>query len=110
MADDPHRGVTVPSSRYITHLSDPGSAVVGGMEPGIPGISIGHNGTSAFGLTIFSIDQEDLFVYETKPDNPAEYQYEGDWEEMDHVTEEIDVKDGETQEETLEFTRHGPVI
>jgi len=110
MADDPHRGVTVPSLRYITHLSAPGLDIIGGGEPVLPGISIGHNGTSAFGLTIFSIDQEDLFIYETNPDNPSEYQYEGDWEEMSTLTEEIVVKDGEPQEETLEFTRHGPVI
>src|SRR5699024_4761353 len=81
MADDPHRGVTVPSLRYIAHLSAPGLDIIGGGEPVLPGISIGHNGTSAFGLTIFSIDQEDLFIYETNPDNPSEYQYESDWEE-----------------------------
>ncbi len=110
MADDPHRAVDVPSLRYITHLSAPGLDVIGGGEPVLPGISIGHNGTSAWGLTIFSIDQEDLYVYETNPDNPSEYQYEGDWEEMTSITEEIEVKGVGEKVEELEFTRHGPVI
>ncbi|WP_272030033.1 penicillin acylase family protein [Oceanobacillus kimchii] len=110
MADDPHRAVDVPSLRYITHLSAPGLDVIGGGEPVLPGISIGHNGTSAWGLTIFSIDQEDLYVYETNPDNPSEYRYEDEWEAMTSISEDIEVKNGDQQVADLEFTRHGPVI
>lgn len=110
MADDPHRSVDVPSLRYITHLSSPEMDVIGGGEPVLPGISIGHNGISAWGLTIFAIDQEDLFVYETNPDNPLEYQYAGEWEQMEVVEESIEVKDGDTHHAEMEFTRHGPVI
>lgn len=110
MANDPHRAVDVPSLRYITHLSAPGLDVIGGGEPVLPGVSIGHNDTSAWGLTIFGIDQEDLYVYETNPDNSSEYLYEDDWEEMTSISEEIVVKDEGQQVEELEFTRHGPVI
>ena len=56
----------LPSLRYIVHLVAPGLDVIGAGEPALPGISIGHNGTIAFGLTIFAIDQEDLYVYETR--------------------------------------------
>ena len=44
----------------------------------LPGISLGHNGKTAFGITIFAIDQEDLYVYETNPANPDEYRFQGD--------------------------------
>ena len=64
LADDPHRGHAVPSLRYIAHLNAPGINVIGAGEPALPGISIGHNERIAFGLTIFPIDQEDLYVYE----------------------------------------------
>ena len=64
MANDPHRAYSAPSLRYIAHISAPGLNVIGAGEPALPGISIGHNGTIAFGLTIFNIDQEDLYVYE----------------------------------------------
>lgn len=37
---------------------------------------------SAFGLTIFSADQEDFYVYETNPANPNEYRYTGGWQAM----------------------------
>ena len=49
MANDPHRKVAVPSLRYMAHLIAPGWNVIGGGEPEIPGISIGHNEHGAWG-------------------------------------------------------------
>ena len=66
LADDPHRSHAVPSLRYIAHLVGPDINVIGAGEPALPGISIGHNENIAFGLTIFPIDQEDLYVYRRK--------------------------------------------
>ncbi|UXA50938.1 penicillin acylase family protein [Xanthomonas prunicola] len=60
LADDPHRAYTVPSLRYFGHLTSPGGDIIGAGEPIAPEIAIGHNRTSAFGLTIFNSDQEDL--------------------------------------------------
>lgn len=53
MANDPHRTIAVPSLRYMAHLVAPGWNVIGGGEPEIPGISIGHNEFGAWGLTVF---------------------------------------------------------
>ncbi|KAB2336847.1 penicillin acylase family protein [Cytobacillus depressus] len=110
LANDPHRTLAVPSLRYIAHLSAPGLNVIGGGEPVLPGISIGHNGTAAFGLTIFAIDQEDLYVYETNPENPSQYLYKGQWESMKTISEKIAVKGKHDQLTELQFTRHGPII
>jgi penicillin G amidase len=110
LANDPHRAVSVPGLRYIAHLSTPQLDVIGAGEPALPGISIGHNGRIAFGLTIFSVDQEDLYVYQTNPADPSEYRYRGRWEPMRVVTETIPVKDRELVPVELRFTRHGPVI
>lgn len=110
LANDPHRALTLPALRYLAHLSAPGLDVIGAGEPALPGVSIGHNGQVAFGLTIFPIDQEDLYVYRTNPDNPREYHYRGRWEPMEHVRETIPVRDRAPVEADLWFTRHGPVI
>jgi len=110
LANDPHRALSVPSLRYVAHLSAPGMDVIGAGEPALPGISIGHNGKIAFGLTIFSIDQEDLYVYETSPENPNEYRYRDRWEPMEVEHQTVPVRDGEPVEVELKFTRHGPVI
>jgi penicillin amidase len=110
MANDPHRAYSAPSLRYIAHINAPGLNVIGAGEPALPGISIGHNGTIAFGLTIFNIDQEDLYVYELNPDNPNEYKYQGRWQPFRVVSEDILVKGGRPVAAELKFTRHGPLI
>jgi len=110
MANDPHRAYSAPSLRYIQHLSAPGLSVIGAGEPALPGISIGHNGTIAFGLTIFPIDQHDLYVYELNPAKPGEYRYQRSWEPFTVIREPIDIKNGQPVVAELLFTRHGPVI
>ena len=110
LANDPHRTQAVPSLRYIVHLASPDLDLIGAGEPALPGISIGHNGTIAFGLTIFSIDQEDLYVYRTKPGDPDFYEYRGNWLPMEVVEETIPVRGGAAQSVEHRFTRHGPVL
>ena len=110
LANDPHRALSVPSLRYVAHLSAPGLEVIGAGEPALPGISIGHNRRIAFGLTIFYIDQEDVYVYETRPERPDEYRYRDRWEPMEIVTESIPVRGAPAVEARLAFTRHGPVV
>jgi penicillin amidase len=60
---------------------------VGGGEPEIPGISIGHNEYGAWGLTIFGTDSEDLYVYELNPTNLRQYKFQGKWEDMKVISE-----------------------
>jgi penicillin G amidase len=109
MANDPHRAYSEPSLRYLVHLSAPGLDVIGAGEPALPGISLGHNGTIAFGLTIFNIDQEDLYVYDLDADG-RQYRYGAGWEPLRIVQETIAVKGAPPQAVELAFTRHGPVI
>ena len=110
LANDPHREHSVPSLRYVVHLNAPGMSVIGAGEPALPGISIGHNGQIAFGLTIFAMDQEDLYVYETDPENPRQYRYQNGFEPMTVVPETIEVNGEAPRQFDLLFTRHGPVV
>jgi len=110
LAVDPHRTHGLPSIRYVVHLSMPGLDVIGAGEPMVPGISMGHNGTAAFGLTIFGADQEDIYVYQTDENNHDQYAYQGSWERFTTITEKIPVKGHSDQTVELKFTRHGPVL
>ena len=110
MANDPHRSQQIPSLRYWAHLNAPGWNVIGGGEPALPGLSIGHNEFGAWGLTIFSADQEDLYVYQTNPENPNQYKYLDRWENMKVLTETIPVKGKAPVMAELKYTRHGPVL
>lgn len=110
LANDPHRTISAPSLRYLVHLVAPGWNVIGGGEPILPGVSIGHNEHGAWGLTIFGNDNEDLYVYDTNPANPNEYRYQGRWEPMRVLTDTIAVKGEAAAHVELKYTRHGPVI
>jgi len=110
MVNDPHRAITAPSLRYWVHLVAPGWNVIGGGEPHLPGVSIGHNEYGAWGLTIFPTDTEDLYVYETNADNPNQYRYLGEWQDMRVYTETIPVKGQEPVRVELRYTRHGPIL
>ncbi|MBV8426169.1 MAG: penicillin acylase family protein, partial [Hyphomicrobiales bacterium] len=110
VANDPHRAHAVPSLRYLVHLKSPQFDGIGAGEPAVPGISIGHNGTIAFGLTIFCADQEDVYVCETQEGAPDRYRHDGGFEPMRVVEETVKVKGAPEQRLMLKFTRHGPVI
>ena len=109
LANDPHRKIAVPSLRYMVHLVAPGWNVIGGGEPEIPGVSIGHNEEGAWGLTIYETDGEDLYVYDLNPSNLSQYRYKGNWVSMKEIHETIKIKDAGSKEVTLRYTQHGPV-
>jgi penicillin G amidase len=109
LANDPHRAILSPSLRYFVHLQAPGWNVIGGGEPSLPGISIGHNEHGAWGLTIFGLDTEDVYVYQLKPGAPTQYRYRGRWEAMRAVAETLHVRGAPDTVVTLHYTKHGPV-
>ncbi|MGA2737342.1 MAG: penicillin acylase family protein [Bryobacteraceae bacterium] len=110
LMNDPHRLQSAPSLRYWVHLVAPGWDVIGGGEPALPGVSIGHNDFGAWGLTIFGTDSEDLYVYDTNPADPSQYKYGGAWESMSVIRESIAVKGDSPVSVELKYTRHGPVV
>lgn len=110
LANDPHRAQSVPSLRYWVHLNAPGWNVIGAGEPTLPGISIGHNDYGAWGITIFDTDNEDLYIYETHPDKPNQYKYQGKWETLTTLQDTIKIANKPSEVVTLRYTRHGPVV
>jgi len=110
LANDPHREYQVPSLRYLAHLVAPGMDIIGAGEPAMPGLSLGHNRHIAVGLTVHSLDQEDLYVYETQSGDASRYRYGADWESLRVITESIPVRGQASRVVNLKFTRHGPVI
>lgn len=109
VCNDPHRVLRNPSLRYISHLTAPGFDAIGANEPFLPGVSVGHNGRVAFGLTIFYIDQEDVYVYETS-DAGRSYKYGDGREQIRRLTERFEVRGTSPRDLTMKFTRHGPVV
>ena len=108
--NDPHREVMHPSPRYNVHLNGPGWNIVGSGEPPFIGVALGHNERLAWGLTITGTDQQDVFVEEINPANPAEMKYNGAWEPLRTVHDEIKVKGEPSRMVELKFSRHGPIF
>jgi penicillin amidase len=110
LANDPHRKIDLPSLRYIVHLNAPGWNVIGGGEPTIPGVSIGHNDFGAWGLTIYETDGEDIYVYNLNPNNHQQYWYKGAWKTMQIIKDTIIVKNQNPHIVQLPYSVHGPVM
>ena len=110
MATDPHRTHSLPGLRYVVHLSAPGLDVIGMGEPGVPGVSLGHNDRIAYSLTIFGGDQEDVMVHDTDPADPDRYPWKDGWAMIETRPEVFAVRGHDPVTRDLRFTRHGPVL
>ncbi len=122
LANDPHRALTLPSLRYVSHLVAPGWNVIGAGEPHLPGIAAGHNERIAFGFTVVGMDQQDVYVESVAPCSPAARKREGlavgarcylmDGKErpIEVRTETLTVKGEAPRTVRLEFTAHGPIV
>jgi len=110
LANDPHRVIAEPSLRYMVHLKAPGWDVIGAGEPGLPGVALGHNQYIAWGFTIFGLDQHDLYVETLNPADRLQYKTSSGWERMRVEHERFVIRDHDSVQVDLKFTRHGPVL
>lgn len=111
LANDPHLGMQIPSVWYANGLHGGGYDVVGVVFPGVPGVVIGHNDRIAWGVTNVGPDVQDLFIEKINPANPNQYEFQGQWLDMQVVEEQIAVKGrAEPVIQTVRITRHGPIM
>ncbi|MEE9215885.1 MAG: penicillin acylase family protein [Anaerolineales bacterium] len=117
LANDPHLGIQMPSVWYEIGLHcepvspECGLNVVGASFPGNPGVIIGHNDRIAWGFTFLLGDHEDYFIERLNPENPNQYEFRGEWLDMEIVREEI-VVEGQDEPVIIDVrkTHHGPII
>ena len=76
----------------------------------VPGVVAGHNDQIAWGFTNVGPDVMDLYIEKVNPDNPNQYEVNGEWVNFETRTETIHVGGGEPVEITVRATRHGPVV
>ena len=116
LANDPHRVITNPAVRYLTHLVAPGWNVIGAGEPSSPGVAIGHNDRIAFGLTVVGMDQQDVYVESLGACAGAADGSLGcvrtsrGWTRIETRTDTIRIKGEAPRAVVLQFTSHGPIV
>jgi penicillin amidase len=116
LANDPHLAIQMPSIWYENGLHCQETTVdcpyqlVGFSFAGTPGVIIGHNERIAWGVTNQSVDTQDLFIEKVNPDDPSQYEFQGEWVDMERRSETIVVAGGDDVTFDVMTTRHGPVI
>jgi len=116
LANDPHMSQQMPSLWYevgmhcIEKTDTCPYEFRGNSLPGVPGILIGHNDRIAWGLTNANFDAQDVYIERINPQNPNQYEVNGEWVDMETRVEEIIVHGQDDPVLlTVRSTRHGPV-
>ncbi len=107
---DPHLSLTMPSTFYENHLVCPDLEVSGASFAGAPGVVIGHNQHIAWGVTNAFTDVQDLYIERQNPDDPTQFEFQGEWESAQVFDETIRVRRGRPVDQRVVVTRHGPLI
>lgn len=112
-ASDPHLVTNqIPGFWYIAGLhSQEGLNVVGVTVPGMPFVSMGHNGQIAYAFTVASVDIIDYYTARLNAVDSTQILTEKGYEEVTTTVEEISVK-GESEPEkiTVRATSLGVII
>lgn len=111
LANDIHIGLTMPSIWYAVGLHGGRFDVVGFTLPGVPGVISGHNADIAWGMTNLGSDSQDYYI-ERLDDvrKPTQYLYDGEWLDLEHVQETIEVRGQEPVTVDFYMTQHGPIM
>lgn len=116
LVNDPHLGIQMPSIWYQIALHcRPKSTecpfeVAGFSFAGVPGVIIGHNDRIAWGFTNVGPDVIDLYIEKVNPQNPNQYEVNGQWVDFELRQEIIEVSGSQPVTLTVRISRHGPVI
>jgi penicillin amidase len=111
LANDMHLGLDSPGIWYQMHQVVEGELNVTGVAlAGQPFVVAGHNSFIAWGFTNVMVDNLDFYLEKINPENPRQYELNGEWLDMTVKPVKISVKGGEVVEEELRFTHRGPIV
>ena len=84
LAVNSHQPWTGPVAWYEAHIhSNEGWNATGGLFPGMPVITLGHNEAVGWAFTVNHPDLIDVFELELNPDNSDQYLLDGEWHNFD---------------------------
>ncbi len=110
LANDPHLGLSTPSTWYFVHLKSKEMNIIGGSIPGLPGVILGHTPKVAWGFTNTAGDVQDLYIDQIQASNPTKYDT-GTGSELFKIRREtISIKGQKPLTILVRETIHGPVI
>jgi len=117
LANDPHLGIQMPSIWYEIGLhcqpvtDECPLDVTGFTFAPVGGVIAGYNANIAWGVTNVGADVQDLYQIRVNPENPLQYEWNGEWRDMTLIETDIRFGDG-TPPVPLQIreTHLGPII
>lgn len=115
LAVNSHQPWEGPVTWYEAHLhSEEGWDATGGLFPGMPMVTHGHNRNLGWAFTVNKPDLVDVYVLQMHPDNPNQYRFDGQWLDLEIRTAPITVKllgrIKWTVQEEVAWSVYGPVV
>ncbi len=110
---DSHEPFSGPTAWYEAQISTPEFSVVGAVIPGLPLITMGHNGKIAWHTTNNNPDLADIYKFKINPDNAKEYLSHAGWRAFSEWEETFRIKSKDRfleEKKTIRETHVGPVI
>jgi acyl-homoserine-lactone acylase len=112
---NPHQPWFGDGAWYMAHLTLPGVYdSAGAALQGFPFIGIGFNRDVAWTHTVSLANRFSLYELKLNPDDPLQYDYNGEWRDIDaeDVTIKVLLEDGSLEERTFTFysSHYGPIV
>jgi penicillin G amidase len=111
LANDMHLTLNIPGIWYQMHQVIQGKLDVSGLVlPGAPYVIAGHNERIAWGMTNTYVDNVDFYEEKINASNANQYEYKGEWKDMQIKKEVIKVKGGKSFDREIRYTHRGPIV
>ena len=110
---DPHLTWTPANRFYESHVHGGDLNFYGFSIIGTPFMVLGHTNIFSIAATTGGPDCADIYEEKINPDNPQQYLYDGNWQDVHTQKIEIEVRTAEgIKKETraIERTHHGPIV
>ncbi|MEH6518796.1 MAG: penicillin acylase family protein [Halioglobus sp.] len=112
---NPHQPWFGDGAWYMAHLTLPGEYDVAGASlQGFPFIGIGFNQDLAWTHTVSFANRFSLYELKLNPDNPLEYEFDGEWREInaEEITIKVKLADGSLEDRsfTIYSSHFGPIV
>ncbi len=109
LANDPHLNLTLPSIWFQVQIHTPEQNCYGVSLPGVPGVVIGFNENTAWGMTNVGWDVSDWYQIKWADASHSKYMLDGRQSEVRKQIEVIPVRGKETVYDTVAYTVWGPM-
>ena len=110
LINGPQFGWFNPSYVYSVGMHGAGIDVVGNTPFGYPMIMFGHNQTISWGSTWGASDIVDIYAEQLNPQNARQYLYNGEYVDLVHRIETINIRGAESVNIDVHRSVHGPII